>query len=323
MVITIGTPNKGSFISDARNLVCDNPTILPSIAENIQPGLCTQWTAAGAMSVFNSKISQLPMLPTAIPIVHAIAGDQHLVWKVLNATVDAPIDGDGVVPLWSALAKRPGGTQDTFDRVTNPLVPANWSAMHLELQRNTSIMQLVTGYVSGWIREHPLPAASACPTSGDVPGAADCYAHPPATAQPAAAPALGGDAYWLADGGRWYVHDAGLRISRGPSGLTGTETWNAYGTIVTGTIHLAFTSQPDGSLLGTYTDNTVYTTTPGRDASMFQPDPAAPRQGEVIRLVPVAPMHAKSVYVSRPGPLYANTNWCQAGLPNGWKWCGA
>ena len=185
MVVTIGTPNKGSFIADARNLVCDNPTILPSIAETIQPGLCTQWTAAGAMSVFNSKISQLPMLPSSIPVVHAIAGDQHLVWKMLNATVDAPMDGDGVVPLWSALAKRPGGSQDTFDRVTNPLVPANWSAMHLTLQKNARIMQLVSGYVAEWIQAHPAPVQAA-PT----------------------APVQGGEAYWLADGGRWYVHGA-------------------------------------------------------------------------------------------------------------------
>ena len=233
MVITIGAPNKGSFLSDAHNLICDNPTILPSVAENIQPGFCTQWTAASGMSVFNSRIDQLKMLPSSIPVVHAIAGDQHLVWKMLNATVDAPIGGDGVVPTWSALAKRPGGSQDTFDRVMNPLVPANWSAMHLELQKNVSVMQLVTGYVADWIRKHPPVPVQAAP----------------------AAPASGGYDYWLADGGRWYVHGMTLQISRAAAtnseaDLTGLWSWNDYQNTVWGHAVLRLSVQQGGSLAG-------------------------------------------------------------------------
>jgi hypothetical protein len=46
-------------------------------------------------------------------------------------------------------------------------------------------------------------------------------------------------------------------------------------------VHLAFASQPDGSLLGTYTDDTAYTKAEGRDASgWLGPDPAAPKKGQ-------------------------------------------
>jgi hypothetical protein len=64
--------------------------------------------------------------------------------------------------------------------------------------------------------------------------------------------------------------------------------------------------------------------------SGFQSDYDDPRPGQVIRLVPVAPMHAKIVYVSRPGPdngspgpVGGNDNWCQQGLPNATQYCGA
>ena len=65
-------------------------------------------------------------------------------------------------------------------------------------------------------------------------------------------PRLGGDAYWLADGGPWTVHGSQLQISQGPSGLIGTQTWNAGGNIDIGHAQLAFTSNADGSLTGTY-----------------------------------------------------------------------
>jgi hypothetical protein len=53
------------------------------------------------------------------------------------------------------------------------------------------------------------------------------------SASPAAQPASGA-AYWLANGGQWYVHGVQLQISQGPSGLTGTETWNEFANVVTG-----------------------------------------------------------------------------------------
>lgn len=254
------------------------------------------------MSVFNSKISQLPMLPSSISTVHAIAGDQHLVWKMLNATVDASVGGDGVVPLWSALAKR-GVSNDTFDPVMNPLVPANWSAMHLELQKNARVMQLVSGYVARWIREHPVQA-------------------PPA--------ALGGDAYWLADGGTWFVHGAKLQIYHGAAtdseiGLVGDETWNDYANKVIGHAHLVFNYQDDGSLAGTYGGGTTYTYPSGSPPAGWSPAPGAPQDGQTVTLVPVGPHHAKSVYNGDSPGMYAggNTNWCQADLPDASQYCGA
>ena len=139
----------------------------------------------------------------------------------------------------------------------------------------------------------------------------------------APSPALGGDAYWLANGGKWYVHGMGFQLEQGPDappGYVGTETWNAYGAVVTGTVHLAFTPQPDGSLLGTYVDDPVYTKT-GDASGWLGPDPSAPKKGQVIKLVPIAPMHAKIVGSSSQDN--GNTNICQQGLPNATYYCGA
>ena len=144
----------------------------------------------------------------------------------------------------------------------------------------------------------------------------------------AAAPALGGDSYWLADGGKWFVHGAGLQLEAVPRGRTdyvGELTWNAYGAVVTGHIHLSFTSNADGSLTGTYIDSATYTYAQGNasDYPEFTPDPSVPQQGQVIKLVPIAPHHAKTVYLSGGSPEYGNTNWCQADLPDASQYCGA
>ena len=142
--------------------------------------------------------------------------------------------------------------------------------------------------------------------------------HSTSGAAPAPAQPAGGASYWLANGGQWYVHGLQLRISRGgPTSLTGTETWNEFGAVVTGTVHLEFTLQPDGSLRGIYTDDPVYTKT--GDASAW-PGPSIPSpKGTIIRLVPDGPMHAKVI----GGPFGGNTNLCQLGLPNPSQYCGA
>jgi hypothetical protein len=223
------------------------------------------------------------------------------------------------VPLYSALAKRPGGPQDTFKPVMNPLIPGDISAFHLNLQQNKQVMQLVSGYVAEWIQAHPV--------------------------QPLPV-ALGGSDYWLADGGKWFVHGAQLRISRGPSGLTGDESWNVYGQIVTAHAELSFTSNADGSLTGTYISPslatcvrtqrdygaTCYTYRQGTPSDYpnvgSASDPSNPQLGQTITLVPVAPYHAKAVYNgnSPSGWVDGNPNWCQAGLETtepGFQYCGA
>jgi pimeloyl-ACP methyl ester carboxylesterase len=131
-------------------------------------------------------------------------------------------------------------------------------------------------------------------------------------------PQLGGTSYWLANGGQWYVHGLQLRISRGgPTGLTGTETWNEFGAVVTGTVHLEFTLQPDGSLWGIYADDPVYTKT--GNASGWPGPSITSTKNTITRLVPDGPMHATVA----GGPFSGNPNLCQQGLPGASQYCGA
>jgi hypothetical protein len=263
--------------------------------------------------MFGSQIRSLPELDTHIPL-HAIAGREVLGGpvKLWNAQVNLlSAFGDFVVPERSALHQRPGGTQTVRTVTNNPDRLFDFSAAHPNLPKNPEIIQLVRGYVSDYLLAHPAPA-------------------PVQTT-----PALGGDAYWLADGGRWYVHGATLHIGPGMEGspnLTGTETLYAgatnHGTIDIVTWNLI--REPDGSLLGEYFSSRYTSGTGGPVPSGFQSDYDDPRPGQVIRLVPVAPMHAKIVYVSRPGPdngspgpVGGNDNWCQQGLPNATQYCGA
>jgi hypothetical protein len=106
-------------------------------------------------------------------------------------------------------------------------------------------------------------------------------------------------------------------------------SWNAYGTIITGHAQLAFTSNADGSLTGTYTTSATYTYRQGGPSDYPDQDySGAPQKGQTIQLVPVAPYHAKTIYNgnSPGGLLYGNTNWCQADLfktEPGAMYCGA
>ena len=311
MVVTIGTPNTGSFEA---NYFATEHAIACRVAHNTGADKiatvkrwCDDWSALAGMSVFGSQIDGLPQLPYPIPL-NAIAGDETYVipyyqdgsWDV---SIQIPLHGDGVVLLSSALHDRGGGHR-TFYTVTNHLQPFDVSAWHGDLPFNPDAIARVHHLVAAWIQTHPVTAP---------------------------APQLGGDAYWLAGGGKWYVHGMGLQITRGSSGLTGKETWNAgpcdpadiSSGMCTGSAELVFTSQPDGSLLGTYVTDPAYANSAGIRPQNFQPDPDQPQKGQVIKLVPVAPMHAKTVFVSNPGPLYGNTNLCQLGLPDYSNYCGA
>ena len=123
-----------------------------------------------------------------------------------------------------------------------------------------------------------------------------------------AAPALGGDAYWLADGGKWHVHGESLQISQGPSGLTGTVSWNAgpcngpynnnpsaAGQMCEGSSQLTFASQLDGSLAGTFTTNPTYRAWSGGSIGNYQPSSGDPKAGETFTLVPLQAHFAKGV----------------------------
>jgi pimeloyl-ACP methyl ester carboxylesterase len=144
---------------------------------------------------------------------------------------------------------------------------------------------------------------------------------------PASSPAqhLGGESYWLANGGQWVVHDMAIQVIRGDSGLTGTETWNAgpcdpndpSAGHCWGSAQLAFTLRGDGSLVGTYTTGAMYTANGAPYEGYSQPDAYAPQPGQAITLKPVAPMRAEAVLSS------GSTNLCQAGLPDASRYCGA
>jgi pimeloyl-ACP methyl ester carboxylesterase len=304
MVITIGTPNEGSFAGNIRPLICAGPTVVTVLAEQHVPDLCSDWGAADAMSVFAPQIEKLPQLPPSIPVLHAMAGDETFIWEIWaghpQSRVMIPFFGDGVVTPGSALHKRPGWQHDTFDTFTNPWIPGDLSVWHLALKGNQQVIAKTKGYIQAYVRAYQPQA--------------------PAQAPAQAAPALGGLAYWLAGGGTWYVHDERLQISQGPSGLVGTMTWNAGGAIITGHAQLAFVSQADGSLAGTFTTSATYTySQQPLPAGFSTPSPAdGPTQGQVYTLVPVAPMLAKVV-----GGYYGGSNWCQLGLPNPTQYCGA
>jgi len=298
MVITIGTPNTGSFEANvgavAQAVVC---------ATNPQSSFCTQWTALNGMSVFGPEIRDLGKLPPSIPL-HAIAGDETYVYKIWNALGAIPLFGDGIVPTGSALDKPPGWMNDTFDTVRNPLVPGDVSAWHLALKSNPQVQQKVHDYIYAYVQAHQprAPAPVATPS-----------------------PALGGDAYWLAGGGLWHVHGATLQISQGPSGLIGAETWNDGAQIIIGHAQLTFVSQPDGSLVGTYTGPTTHTY--NGPANGMQLPSGEPQQGQDITLVPVAPGLAKTLYDSNSPAMFIGGNpyLCGPGLAvaNPSQYCGA
>lgn len=310
MVITMGTPNTGTLAANigatAHRLVCNQTAGLPQ-------GFCNEWTSLAGMSAYGSQISKLPSLPSSIPL-HEIAGDEIYDVHVWNATIRLSALGDFVVPTWSAQYQRPGGDFDTYTVTNDPNRLFDFSAWHGNLSKNPQVIARVHSLVLNWIQAHPVTAPVTAPS--------------PSTSQP-----TGNVAYWLAGGGRWYVHGITLQISQGPSGLTGTETWNEgpcdpanlQGVMCQGSASLAFTSQPNGSLAGTYTTDTTYTPSSGTSVGSFPGDPGAPQKGQTVLLEPVAPMHAQSVLGPDSPMMFSggNLNLCQAGLPDASQYCGA
>ena len=302
-VITIGVPNTGSFWANLgapiRDLICTEAGVHGPAA------ICNdQWQVLGGLQAFGPKIAALKPLPPGISL-NAIAGDETWVYQIWGSFWGGiPLFGDGVVATGSALAKRPGGTHDTFDTVRNPIVPGDTSVMHIPLKHDLPVQELVVGYINAWVQAHQSAApVQAAPT----------------------APALGGDTYWLAGSGKWWVHDSQLQISQGPSGLTGDESWNAGGAIITGHAQIAFTSNADGSLSGTFTTSATYTySQQPLPAGFLTPGPTdGPQRGQTFTLVPVAPMLAKSIAGSG-GASVGNPYLCQAGLaPSLSRNCGA
>jgi pimeloyl-ACP methyl ester carboxylesterase len=287
-VITIGTPNTGSFLGNIGTglypLACSGSKSRLGVNIPLLASICAGENAEAGMKVFGPEISSLPELPSGIPL-YAIAGNETILLTLGLASEIVPTLGDVAVLQSSALSPRGGSTfwciaLDTYQG----------SCWHNALPSNPGVEQKVRSIIQTYIASLPPPA-----------------------------PALGGLAYWLADGGRWYVHDEQLQLTQGPSGLIGTMTWNAGGAIITGHAQLALTLQPDGSLAGTFTTSATYTYSQQPLPAGFQtPTPAdGPTAGQPYTLVPVAPMLAKVA-----GGYYSG-NMCQTGLPNPSQYCGA
>jgi pimeloyl-ACP methyl ester carboxylesterase len=289
-VITIGTPNTGSFMGNIGTglypLACSGSKSRLGVNIPLLASICAGRNAEAGMQVFGPEISSLPELPSGIPL-YAIAGNETILLTLGSALVIVPTLGDVAVLQSSALSPR-GGTPfwcialDTYQG----------SCWHNALPSNPGVEQKVRGIIQAYIASLPAPVQ--------------------------AAPALGGEAYWLADGGRWYLHGLTLQLSRGPSGLTGLWSWNDYKGTVWGHAVLRLSVQPDGSLAGTFVGSATYTLSDGSIAQGYAPQPDAPQDGQPIHLVPVGPMHARV-----DGGYFGNVNWCQAGLPNPTQYCGA
>ena len=122
MVITLGTPNTGTFWADAgetaRKTLCWEQTY-NSQNVHLPSDFCRSWTALAGMSAFGPKIGLLPELPASIPL-YAIAGNEIFHGQIGFAATDIPFDGDGVVSLSSALHHRPGGGTTSYTTIQNP-----------------------------------------------------------------------------------------------------------------------------------------------------------------------------------------------------------
>ena len=139
-VITIGVPNTGSFWANlgapVRDLICTEAGVHGPAA------ICNdQWQVLGGLQAFGPKIAALKPLPPGISL-NAIAGDETWVYQIWGSFWGGiPLFGDGVVATGSALAKRPGGTHDTFDTVRNPIVPGDTSVMHIPLKHDRPVQE--------------------------------------------------------------------------------------------------------------------------------------------------------------------------------------
>jgi pimeloyl-ACP methyl ester carboxylesterase len=315
LVVTLGTPNTGAFLANAgaivHHMICTNSRF-SLMSMGVSPGspapgsFCAEWTSLAGMSVFGSQINALPELPSNIPL-YAIAGDETIEDPLGGAIIYVPLFGDFVVLKSSALNKRPTGGPGSDTTIACHGLDPFGSCWHVALTRNQVAEQEVHDLIYAYVQSHPGQAAQPTQSSSA--------------------------AYWLAGGGRWYVHGIALQISQGPSGLTGTETWNEGpcdpanlpGVMCEGSASLAFTSQANGSLAGTYTTNTTYTPWSGTTVGNFPGDPGAPQKGQTVLLEPIAPMHAQSVLGPDSPMMFSggNLNWCQQGLADASQYCGA
>lgn len=303
LVITIATPNTGSGIANVFNPIVK---AMCGAAVSVNPftgqaaSICPDISAFQGLSNYSPQIRALPWLPSQVA-VHAIAGDERLSDTIGSATVIDDTRGDLVVSTASALQSRQGPSQDPTTTVTCTDSPTHlsFSCWHIALPHNRQVELATSDAIQAYLR-------SALPTPTPTPSQTPASTY----------------AYWMADGGNWYVHGMTLKLQLGGAGLTGTMTWNAgpcdpnnpSAGMCSGSVPVTFQPAANGSIKGKFGKATY-------SDPNFPPNPSDPALDGTITLQPVAPYHA--VIVAASGWDVGNHNFCQTGLADASRWCGA
>jgi pimeloyl-ACP methyl ester carboxylesterase len=305
LVVTIATPNLGSgwarwWEDPFLEAFCISAVHMRPVTPG-QSDQCPDFSALQGLAQHSSQIDKLPWLPTQISL-HAIAGDETVRIGVENATLTDHLGGDFVVGVQSALTPGPNQSTTTTVACTSWYSPFG-SCWHLGLPNNPQVEKETVTAIRAYLSNH----------------------------RPAAGSPASPYAFWLTDHGLWLVHGSRLSLTASGSRLTGVWTWNAGGCDVTGSPGLICSasapmsfSQVHGGLLGTFTANT--TLTPVNGSGSFQPDAGAPKQGQTLILMFIAPNAAKFVSTSSSPADFAtgNKNLCQTGsTPAQQARCGA
>lgn len=183
LVITIGTPNFGSLVSDALGPVADALCAVPNmfIAVNnhvlhSNQAQCTDWSAVSSMETnLASNVGNLPLLPQSIPLM-GIAGDVHGEFDAFNSTVKVS-DSDTLVLTNSALV----GHSQTNQGAGTLVVPCNawWLGFyppsdgicaHGNLTKNPDVQAQVVKSIKLYLASlQPGPTSTPISSSGPCP----------------------------------------------------------------------------------------------------------------------------------------------------------
>lgn len=155
LLITIGTPNKGSHLADiaiALTRAACHPAILPTFAgkklQGEDPATCGEkFAAIFGMQTFTTsgKIAALPALPNTVPVL-AIAGDVRIAYSLFNVPI-LTAGSDLVVAVNSAGASSDPTGAGTKVLQCSGLVPipgfSDAPCEHGNLVRNPNVHALV------------------------------------------------------------------------------------------------------------------------------------------------------------------------------------
>lgn len=237
-VITIGTPNTGSFLATAGvalyPLACDGSQSRLGLSIGLLTSICEGFNAEKGMLMYGSDIDQLPELPASIPL-HAIAGNETILTGLGLASLVWPTFGDVAVLQSSALSPRGGTTYWCVMR--NGYQGPCW---HNLLPSNQAVDDQVKAIIWQYIQAHPAPQPA--PSTGQ---AASCDGPSPPCVQFVAggdnpnefggAPWSGVEPSWMAFSGdstlyiahiTWQTWDEATTAGSSAT-ATGTGYWEA------------------------------------------------------------------------------------------------